>query len=66
MGSTRKPAKKVKVGTWIHFGDGLLKAECLDEKEHGGRVVRFHYEGIFMEILDQLGEMPLHRILKNN
>lgn len=59
-----KPAKKVKVGTWIHFGDGLLKAECLDEKEHGGRVVRFHYEGIFMEILDQLGEMPLPPYIK--
>ncbi|MBR7553401.1 tRNA preQ1(34) S-adenosylmethionine ribosyltransferase-isomerase QueA [Allobacillus sp. GCM10007491] len=59
-----KPAKKVKTGTWIHFGDGILKAECLEEKEHGGRLVRFHYEGIFMEILDQLGEMPLPPYIK--
>ncbi len=59
-----KPAKKVKKGTMIHFGDGLLKAECVEEKDHGGRVVRFYYDGIFLEILDQLGEMPLPPYIK--
>lgn len=54
-----KPAKRVKVGTSITFGDGLLKAICLEELEHGGRKFRFEYDGIFYEILDQLGEMPL-------
>lgn len=54
-----KPAKRVKVGTTITFGDGLLKAVCLEELEHGGRKFRFEYDGIFYEILDQLGEMPL-------
>jgi len=54
-----KPAKKVKIGTKLVFGEGLLKATCIDEKEHGGRVLRFSYEGIFYELLDVLGEMPL-------
>ncbi len=54
-----KPAKRVKKGTVISFGDGRLKGICTEELEHGGRVVEFQYEGIFHEILDALGEMPL-------
>jgi len=54
-----KPAKRVKVGTVISFGDGLLKCKCLEEKEEGLRVVDFIYDGIFVEILDKLGSMPL-------
>jgi len=54
-----KPGKKAKVGDVIEFGDGTLKAEVLDIKEGGTRVVKFIYKGIFQEILDQLGEMPL-------
>ncbi|MFD1850166.1 tRNA preQ1(34) S-adenosylmethionine ribosyltransferase-isomerase QueA [Oceanobacillus bengalensis] len=59
-----KPAKKVKVGTELVFGDGLLKATCKDYKEHGGRVLEFSYDGIFYEVLDQLGEMPLPPYIK--
>ncbi|MBT2582400.1 tRNA preQ1(34) S-adenosylmethionine ribosyltransferase-isomerase QueA [Planococcus sp. ISL-109] len=54
-----KPAKKVKVGTVVSFGDGLLRAECTGVLDHGGRHFKFIYDGIFYEILDQLGEMPL-------
>lgn len=54
-----KPAKKVKVGTVISFGEGLLKAECVGLLDHGGRHFKMIYDGIFYEILDQLGEMPL-------
>ncbi len=54
-----KPAKRVKVGTVITFGEGLLTATCTGELDHGGRTFKFTYEGIFYEILDQLGEMPL-------
>lgn len=54
-----KPAKRVKIGTVVSFGDGLLKAECIGELDHGGRIFKFIYDGIFYEILDQLGEMPL-------
>ncbi|MFF5996870.1 tRNA preQ1(34) S-adenosylmethionine ribosyltransferase-isomerase QueA [Lysinibacillus sp. KU-BSD001] len=54
-----KPAKRVKVGTVVTFGDGLLKATCTGMLEHGGRTFTFEYDGIFYEILDQLGEMPL-------
>lgn len=59
-----KPAKKVKVGTRLTFGDGLLTAECIQLKEHGGRTIRFEYEGIFLEVLDKLGEMPLPPYIK--
>ncbi|GAB2560466.1 tRNA preQ1(34) S-adenosylmethionine ribosyltransferase-isomerase QueA [Gracilibacillus alcaliphilus] len=59
-----KPAKKVKTGTTISFGDGRLTATCLETKEHGGRVLRFRYQGIFYEVLDQLGEMPLPPYIK--
>jgi len=54
-----KKAKKVKVGTVISFGDGLLKLECVKVKEEGLRDFKLHYEGIFYEILESLGEMPL-------
>ena len=54
-----KPAKRVKIGTEVSFGDGLLKATCIGELDHGGRIFKFTYEGIFYEILDKLGEMPL-------
>ncbi|GLC88452.1 tRNA preQ1(34) S-adenosylmethionine ribosyltransferase-isomerase QueA [Lysinibacillus piscis] len=54
-----KPAKRVKVGTVVTFGDGLLTATCTGELEHGGRLFTFHYDGIFYEILEQLGDMPL-------
>ncbi|MBN8191101.1 tRNA preQ1(34) S-adenosylmethionine ribosyltransferase-isomerase QueA [Bacillus sp. NTK074B] len=54
-----KPAKRIRVGTEIVFGDGKLKATCVDLKEHGGRILEFKYDGIFYEVLDELGEMPL-------
>lgn len=54
-----KPGKKAKVGDIIEFGEGILKAEIIDIKEGGTRIVRFIYKGIFNEILDKLGEMPL-------
>lgn len=54
-----KPAKRVKKGTIINFGGCLLKAECIEEKEEGIRLLKLHYNGILYEILDQLGEMPL-------
>ena len=54
-----KPGKKAKPGTKISFGDGLLVGEVIDVVEEGNRLIQFHYEGIFEEILDQLGQMPL-------
>jgi S-adenosylmethionine:tRNA ribosyltransferase-isomerase len=54
-----KPGKKAKPGTKIIFGDGLLTGEILDVVDDGNRLIQFHYEGIFEEILDQLGQMPL-------
>ena len=54
-----KPGKKAKPGTKILFGGGLLAGEILDVVEDGNRLIRFSYEGIFEEILDQLGQMPL-------
>lgn len=54
-----KPGKKCKIGTKISFGDGLLTGEIIDVVEEGNRLIQFHYEGIFEEILDQLGQMPL-------
>ncbi|UOR12199.1 tRNA preQ1(34) S-adenosylmethionine ribosyltransferase-isomerase QueA [Halobacillus amylolyticus] len=59
-----KPAKKVKIGTEIIFGEGKLVAECIGLSEHGGRKVRFSYEGIFLEVLESLGEMPLPPYIK--
>lgn len=59
-----KPAKKVKKGTVLEFGDGLLEATCTGYKDHGGRILQFSYDGIFYEILDKLGEMPLPPYIK--
>jgi S-adenosylmethionine:tRNA ribosyltransferase-isomerase len=54
-----KPAKKVRIGSIVEFGDGLLRAECVEELPEGGRRFKFDYDGIFYEILDELGTMPL-------
>ncbi len=54
-----KPGKKCKVGTVISFGDGILTGEVVDIVDEGNRLIQFRYDGIFEEILDQLGEMPL-------
>lgn len=54
-----KPGKKAKPGTRISFGDGLLVGEVVDVVEEGNRLIHFEYQGIFEEILDQLGQMPL-------
>ena len=54
-----RPGKKAKVGTRISFGDGILVGEVVDVVEEGNRLIRFEYEGIFEEILDRLGQMPL-------
>lgn len=54
-----RPGKKLKPGTFVSFGDGLLRAEILETLEDGGRIVKFYFDGIFEEILDKLGEMPL-------
>ena len=54
-----KPGKKAKPGTRIIFGDGILVGEVVDIVEEGNRLIKFYYDGIFEEILDQLGRMPL-------
>ncbi len=54
-----KPGKKCKIGTQISFGEGLLTGEVVDVVEEGNRLIQFRYEGVFEEILDQLGQMPL-------
>ena len=54
-----KPGKKAKPGTKLVFGDGSLRAEVLEVVEEGNRLIRFSYDGIFEEVLDRLGEMPL-------
>ncbi|MBC1607286.1 tRNA preQ1(34) S-adenosylmethionine ribosyltransferase-isomerase QueA [Listeria welshimeri] len=59
-----KPAKRIRKGGTITFGNGALKATCLEELEHGGRILEFSYEGIFYEVLEQLGEMPLPPYIK--
>lgn len=59
-----KPAKKAKTGTEISFGDGSLTAIVTEELEHGGRILEFKYEGIFLEVLETLGEMPLPPYIK--
>lgn len=66
-----KPGKKCRPGTRLTFGGGLLKAEVLETVEEGNRLIRFAYDGIFEEILDRLGEMPLppyitHRLQDRN
>ncbi len=54
-----KPGKKAKPGARITFGEGLLTGQIIDTLEEGNRLIQFHYDGIFEEILDQLGQMPL-------
>lgn len=54
-----KPAKRLKVGSQVSFGDGRLAATVIEELDHGGRIVEFSYSGIFLEVLESLGEMPL-------
>lgn len=54
-----KPGKKARAGAKICFGDGVLRGEIVDVLEDGNRLIRFGYEGIFEEILDELGQMPL-------
>ncbi len=64
-----RPGKKMRKGAEVFFGDDLLKAEVIDEIEDGKRVIKLSYEGIFLEILDKLGQMPLppyiHERLEN-
>ncbi len=59
-----KPAKRLLVGTTVTFGDGQLTATVTEEREDGIRLIEFHYDGIFMEILEQLGETPLPPYIK--
>ena len=59
-----RPGKKMKPGTRLSFGDGLLTAEVTETLEGGNRLVRFHYDGIFLELLEQLGKMPLPPYIK--
>lgn len=54
-----KPAKRLRVGAKVSFGDGCLTATVKEELDHGGRIVEFDYDGIFLEVLESLGEMPL-------
>ena len=59
-----KPGKKTRTGTEISFGDGQLKCEVIEVLENGNRIVKFYYEGIFLEILESLGKMPLPPYIK--
>ncbi|WP_110927066.1 tRNA preQ1(34) S-adenosylmethionine ribosyltransferase-isomerase QueA [Bacillus massiliglaciei] len=59
-----KPAKRIKEGSRIVFGDGKLSAVCTGTLDHGGRILKFEYNGIFYEILEELGEMPLPPYIK--
>lgn len=54
-----KPARRIKIGDFVSFGDGVLKAKCIEEQDEGIRIFTLLYEGILYEILDQLGTMPL-------
>ncbi|MBE5779821.1 MAG: tRNA preQ1(34) S-adenosylmethionine ribosyltransferase-isomerase QueA [Clostridiales bacterium] len=54
-----RPGRRLQPGTFCSFGDGLLRAEIVDHAPEGARLVRFHYEGVFEELLDKLGQMPL-------
>lgn len=64
-----RPGRKTKIGEKIYFGDGILVAEVIDEIDDGKRIVEFTYQGIFLEILEKLGQMPLppyiHERLEN-
>ncbi len=59
-----RPGKKLRTGAKVSFGDGELTAEIVGEVEGGNRLVRFHYEGIFLEVLERLGKMPLPPYIK--
>ncbi|MFD0047886.1 tRNA preQ1(34) S-adenosylmethionine ribosyltransferase-isomerase QueA [Actinomycetes bacterium NPDC127524] len=59
-----KPAKRIKEGSKIIFGDGKLTAVCTGVLDHGGRILDFQYDGIFYEILEDLGQMPLPPYIK--
>ena len=59
-----RPAKSLKVGAKIKYGDGQLFGEVIEEKDEGIRLIKFIYEGIFLEVLDQLGKMPLPPYIK--
>lgn len=59
-----KPGRKMQVGNEVLFGDGELRATVREVKEDGNRVVEFHYEGIFLEVLERLGKMPLPPYIK--
>lgn len=59
-----RPGKKTRPGTELFFGDGELSATVIDVVEGGNRIVQFHYEGIFLEILERLGKMPLPPYIK--
>ena len=54
-----RPAKSLKIGARVSFGDGKLVGEVIEEKEEGLRIIKFHYKGIFLQVLDELGKMPL-------
>lgn len=54
-----RPGRRLRPGAMCTFGDGALRAEIIGNAEDGGRTVRFHYDGVFEEILDRLGQMPL-------
>ena len=58
------PGKRLKVGASIDFGDGKLRGEIVAVKPDGNRIIRFHYEGIFLELLEELGTMPLPHYIK--
>ncbi len=59
-----KPGRKCQTGQELVFGDGVLTATVMDVQEDGNRIVRFHYEGIFLEVLERLGKMPLPPYIK--
>ena len=59
-----KPGRKMQVGQEVLFGDGELSATVMAVKEDGNRIVEFHYEGIFLEVLERLGKMPLPPYIK--
>lgn len=61
-----KPAKRLKVGAKVSFGYGRLTATVTEELDHGGRIVEFSYDGIFLEVLESLGEMPLPPYIHEN
>ena len=59
-----KPGRKMQVGNEVIFGDGELTATVVEVKDDGNRIVEFHYEGIFLEVLERLGKMPLPPYIK--